>query len=130
MSEREAGALTPAMLSDTPVGGPGGFAACDSCNRGLTDGDREHDPDDAEADTVYAYATKPRDADAWALRWVSCEDCGPPGLADADHPGDRDPDEITAKAALTYDGRIDAFALTDPELAADEQAAAEDGDER
>ena len=44
MSERETAALTPAMLSGTPVGGPGGMAVCDTCNRRLTDGHREHDP--------------------------------------------------------------------------------------
>jgi hypothetical protein len=104
------------MLNGTPVGGPGGEAACDTCNRRLTDGEREHDPDGTEADTVYAYAAKSREADTWALRWVSCESCGPPGMADAEYPGDRDPDEITAIATLTYDARIDAFTLADPEF--------------
>jgi hypothetical protein len=103
--------LTPAMLAGTPVGGPGGFAACDTCNRRLTDGDREHDPDDAEADTVYAYATRVRDTNRWTLRWVSCEECGPPGDDETDEPG-----EAVTKATLTYDGRIDAFALADPEF--------------
>jgi hypothetical protein len=104
--------LNPALLAGTPVGGPGGFAACDTCNRGLTDGHREHDPDDREADTVYAYATRVR-GNRWTLRWVSCEACGPPGDGDgaADEPG-----EAVTKATLTYDGRIDAFALADLEI--------------
>jgi ferredoxin len=113
MNECETGALTPAMLSGTPVGGPGGFAACDTCNRSLTDGHREHDPDDAEADTVYAYATRVRGTSRWTLRWVSCEACGPPG---DDEDTDDEPGEAVAKATLTYDGRIDAFALADPEV--------------
>ena len=37
MNERETAALTPAMLAGTPVGGPGGMAVCDTCNRRLTD---------------------------------------------------------------------------------------------
>ena len=103
--------LSPALLAGTPVGGPGGFAVCDTCNRSLTDGDREHDPDDREADTVYAYGTRVRGTNRWSLRWVSCEECGPPGDGGADEPG-----EVVAKATLTYDGRIDAFALADPEF--------------
>jgi hypothetical protein len=47
--------LTPSMFDGMLFGGPDGFAACDSCNRRLTDGHREHDPDDAEADTVFAH---------------------------------------------------------------------------
>lgn len=80
--------LTPAMLAGTPVGSASGSAACDTCNRGLTDGERDHNPDDTEADTVYAYATRAEapESGTWALRWVSCESCGPPGMADADHP--------------------------------------------
>jgi hypothetical protein len=103
--------LTPAMLAGTPIGGPDGFAACDTCNRSLSDGHREHDPDDKEADTVYAYATCVPGTNKWSLRWVSCEDCGPPGDGEANEPG-----EAVAKATLTYDGRIDAFALADPEF--------------
>lgn len=103
--------LIPAMLDGTPVGGSGGFAVCDTCNRGLTDGHREHDPDNREADTVYAYATRIRDTNRWTLRWVSCEQCAPPGDGEADEPG-----ETVAKATLAYDGRIDAFALSDPEV--------------
>jgi hypothetical protein len=117
--------LTPAMLAGTPVGGPDGFAACDTCNRSLSDGHREHDPDDAEADTVYAYATRVRGTNRWSLRWVSCEECGPPGDGEDDEPG-----EAVAKATLTYDARIDAFVLADPELPADKQAAAEGGESR
>jgi hypothetical protein len=37
--------FAPAMLDGAPVGGPGGEAACDTCNRRLTDGEREHDPE-------------------------------------------------------------------------------------
>ena len=105
--------LSPALLAGTPVGGPGGFAVCDTCNRSLSDGHREHDPDDREADTVYAYATRVRGTSRWSLRWVSCEACGPPGDGDgaADEPG-----EAVAKATLAYDARIDAFALADPEV--------------
>jgi hypothetical protein len=103
--------LTPAMLAGTPIGGPDGFAACDTCNRSLSDGHREHDPDDKEADIVYAYATCVPGTNKWSLRWVSCEDCGPPGDGEANEPG-----EAVAKATLTYDGRIDAFALADPEF--------------
>jgi hypothetical protein len=99
------------ILAGTPVGGPGGEAACDTCNRRLTDGERRADEPDTEADTVFAYATKPRQSDTWALRWVSCENCGPPGMADAEHPGDRDPGETIAKATLGYDARVGAFAL-------------------
>ena len=121
MSEHE----TAAMLSGTPVGGPGGMAVCDTYNRPLTDGHREHDPNNAEADTVYAYATRVRGTSRWTLRWVSCEECSPPSDGKADEPG-----EAVAKATLTYDGRIDAFTLADPELPADEQAAAEGGHSR
>jgi hypothetical protein len=103
--------LTPAMLASTPVGEAGGFAACDTCNRSLTDGHREHDPDDREADTVYAYTTRIRDTNRWTLRWVSCEECGPPGDGEADEPG-----EAVAKATLTFDARIDGFTLADPEF--------------
>ena len=117
--------LTPTMLAGTPVGALGGFAACDTCNRGLTDGHREHDPDDKDADTVYAYATRVQGTNRWTLRWVSCEECGPPGDGVADETG-----EAVAKATLTYDARIDGFALADPELTDIEQAAAEDGDRR
>lgn len=105
------GDLTPTMLSGTAVGGPDGFAACDTCNRSLTDGHREHDPDDKESDTVYAYATRVRDTNQWLLRWVSCEECGPPGDGEADEPG-----EAVAKAALTYDAHIGGFVLADPEF--------------
>jgi hypothetical protein len=42
---------------------------------------------------------------------VSCEECGPPGDGEADEPG-----EAVAQATLTYDRRIDAFALADPEF--------------
>jgi hypothetical protein len=111
--------LTPSMLAGTPVGGPDGFAACDTCNRSLTDGHREHDPDDTEADTVYAYATSAPGTNKWALRWVSCEECGPPGDGQADEPG-----EVVAKATLAYDGRIDAFALADPEFVGQTEAEA------
>ncbi|EMA47793.1 hypothetical protein [Halococcus salifodinae] len=109
--DHEDDALTPAMLAGTPVGGPGGSAACDSCNRRLTDGHREHDLDDKDPDTVVVYATRVRDTDKWSLRWVSCEDCGPPGDGEADEPG-----EVVATATLTFDARIDGFALADPEL--------------
>ena len=95
------------MLTGTPVGGPGGSAACDTCNRRLSDGERPHDVPDAEADTVYAYATLARRSSTWALRWVSCEACGPPGDAD----GETEPGEAVAKATLGFDPRIGAFAL-------------------
>lgn len=111
MSDRETAALTPAMLSGTPVGEAGGFAACDSCNRTLTDGQREHDLDDREADTVYAYATCAPGTNKWSLCWVSCEECGPPGDGEADESG-----EAVAKATLAFDARIDGFTLADPEL--------------
>jgi hypothetical protein len=100
-------------LAGTPVGGPGGSAACDTCNRRLTDGERRADDPGADADTVFAYATRARRSGTWALRWVSCEACGPPGMAAADHPGDRDPDEALAKATLGFAQRIGAFALED-----------------
>ena len=111
MSERETGELTSAMLSGTPVGGPGGMAVCDTCNRRLTDGHREHEADDAEADTVYAYATRVRDTNRWTLRWLSCEECGPPGDGQTDEPG-----EVVATATLAYDARIAGFALADLEV--------------
>jgi hypothetical protein len=117
--------LSPALLAGTPVGGPGGFAACDTCNRRLTDGHREQDPDDAEADAVYAYATRIRGTSRWTLRWVSCEEYGPPGDGEADDPG-----EAVAKATLTFDARIGGFALADPERPTDEEAAAEGGESR
>ena len=124
MTERETGALTPAMLAGTPVGGPGGMAVCDTCNRRLTDGHREHDTDDTEADTVYAYATRVRDTNRWTLRWLSCEDCGPPGDGLADESG-----EMVATATLAYDARIGGFALADPELPSDaEEIAVEDSE--
>jgi hypothetical protein len=125
MSEHETGELTPAMLSGTPVGGPGGMAVCDTCNRRLTDGHREHDPANAEADTVYAYATRVRDTNRWSLRWVSCENCGPPGDSDET----TKPGEVVAKATLAFDARIDGFALANPELPFDaEEVAVEDGE--
>ena len=96
------------MLAGTPVGGPGGSAACDTCNRRLSDGERPGDAPDAEADTVFAYATLARRSSTWSLRWVSCEACGPPGDDDALESG-----EAVAKAALGYDTRIGAFALED-----------------
>ncbi|EMA54859.1 hypothetical protein [Halococcus salifodinae] len=68
MIERETGELTPAMLSGTPVGSPGGMAVCDTCNRRRTDGHREHDHGDREVDTVYAYATRVRGTNQWSLR--------------------------------------------------------------
>ena len=103
--------LTPTMLAGTPVGGSGGMAVCDTCNRRLTDGHREHDREDTEPDTVYAYATRVRGTNRWSLRWVSCEECGPPGDGVTNEPG-----EVVATATLTYDARIDGFALTDPEF--------------
>lgn len=123
--------LTPAILVGTPIGSADGDAACDTCNRRLTGGERNHDSNDAEVDTVYAYATRAEapESGTWALRWVSCESCGPPGMADADHPPDRDPSEVVAKATLAYDGRIDAFALADPEHPTDnEKSPFEGGD--
>lgn len=114
--------LTVTMLTGTPVGGPGGSAACDSCNKGLSDGERWFDDEDAEADTVYVYTTRVRGTNKWSLRWVSCEECGPSGDGEADEPG-----EVVAKATLDYDQRIDAFALTDPEIVVPD---AEGGDER
>ena len=95
-------------LAGTPVGGPGGSAACDTCNRRLSDGNRRADAPDAEADTVVAYATLPSHSDTWALRWVSCEECGAPGDGETDQPG-----EAIAKATLGYDVRIGAFVLED-----------------
>jgi hypothetical protein len=121
--------FAPAMLDGAPVGGPGGEAACDTCNRRLTDGERKHDREETQPDRVYAYAAKSPETDTWALRWVSCESCGPPGMADTDYPGDRDPDEITAIATLTYAPRIDAFALADPVSPTDDaETAFEDGE--
>ena len=96
------------MLAGTPVGGPGGDAACDTCNRRLTDGNRRGDTPETEADTVFAYATLRRGSNTWTLRWVSCEACGPPGDADDSEPG-----ETVAKATLGYAPRIGAFALRD-----------------
>lgn len=95
------------MLAGTPVGGPGGSAACDTCNRRLTDGERRADAPDAEADTVTVYVTRPERSDTWALRWVSCESCGPPG----DGEDALDVGEAVAKATLGFDTRIGAFAL-------------------
>jgi hypothetical protein len=92
------------MLAGTPVGGPGGSAACDTCNRRLSDGERHADAPDAEADSVYAYATLARRSSTWALRWVNCEECGP--LGEPNKSG-----EAVAKATLGYDARIGAFAL-------------------
>jgi hypothetical protein len=119
--------LTPAMLAGTPVGGPGGDAACDICNRRLSDGERRADAPDAEADTVYAYATMRRpQARCWVLRRVTCENCGPPGDSEPD-----EPDETVAKATLGYDVRIGAFALADLELPTDDaETAVEGGDGR
>ena len=99
--------LDARMLAGTPVGGPGGEAACDTCNRRLTDGNRYADAPGAEADTVYAYATLAERSSTWALRWVSCEACGPPG----DNESRAEPGEAVAKATLGFDRRIGAFAL-------------------
>ena len=107
-TKAETSDLDARMLAGTPVGGPGGSAACDTCNRRLSAGDRRADAPDAEADAVYAYVTLDRRSDTWALRWVSCEACGPPGDGKADEPG-----EAIAKATLGYDQRIGAFALED-----------------
>jgi hypothetical protein len=111
MSARESADLIPAMFDGMLFGGPDGFAACDTCNRSLTDGHREHDPDDAEADTVFAYATRVRDTNQWSLRWVSCESCGPPGDGEADKPG-----ETVVQATVAYDALHDAFAFSDSEF--------------
>ena len=94
------------MLAGTPVGGPGGSAACDSCNRRLSDGERRADLSDADADTVVVYATRSPETGTWALRWVSCESCGAPGDDELD-----DPDEAIATATLGYNQRIGAFKL-------------------
>jgi hypothetical protein len=122
--------LTPAMLAGTPVGGPDGMALCNTCNRSLTDGKRDHDREGAEPDTVYAYATGAKTPEGtWALRWVSCAECGPPGIAETVERGERAPTETVAKATLAYDERIDAFVLADPERPTDSvEAAAEDGE--
>ena len=95
-------------LAGTPVGGPGGSAACDTCNRRLTDGQRRADAPEAEADTVVVYATRARQSGTWALRWVSCEACGSPGDDGALEDG-----EAVATATLGFDARIGAFALED-----------------
>jgi hypothetical protein len=95
-------------LAGTPVGGPGGSAACDTCNRRLTDGQRRADAPDADADTVVVYATRTRQSGTWALRWVSCESCGPPGNGDALEDG-----EAVAKATLGYEVTFGAFVLKD-----------------
>lgn len=116
--------LTPAMLSGTPVGGPGGSAACDSCNKGLSDGERWFDVEDAEGDTVYVYATRVRETNKWSFRWVNCEECGPVGNGEATEPG-----EAHATATLAYDGRVDAFALADPEIVATDEEADDEGGE-
>jgi hypothetical protein len=107
-TKAETSDLDARMLAGTPVGGPGGSAACDTCNRRLSDGDRRADTPDAEADAVYAYVTLARRSDTWTLRWVSCEECGPPRDGEGDEPG-----EAIAKATLGYDQRIGAFALED-----------------
>ena len=60
---------------------------------------------------MYAYVTRVRGTNRWSLRWVSCEECGPPGDGEVDEPG-----EAVAKATLTYDAHIDAFALADPDV--------------
>lgn len=96
------------MLAETPVGGPGGSAACDSCNRRLSDGERRADLSDADADTVVVYATRSSETGTWALRWVSCEACGAPGDGELDGP-----DEATATATLGYSQKIGAFELED-----------------
>lgn len=96
-------------LAGTPVGGPGGSAACDTCNRRLSDGERPADASDAEADPVVVYVTRRRQSGTWALRWVACEACGPPG----DDDGALDDGEAVAKATLGYDPRIGAFELDD-----------------
>jgi hypothetical protein len=95
-------------LAGTPVGGLGGSAACDTCNQRLTDGQRSGDAPDAEADTVCVYATRPQRSDTWALRWVSCESCGPPGDGDALEDG-----EAVAKATLGYEITFGTFVLED-----------------
>jgi hypothetical protein len=94
------------VLAGTPVGGPGGSAVCDACNRRLSDGERRADLPDADADTVAVYATQSPETGTWALRWVSCEACGPPDDGELD-----DPDEATATATLGYSQRIGAFEL-------------------
>lgn len=96
------------VLAGTPVGGLGGSAACDSCNRRLSDGEQRGDVPDAEADTVVVYATQTPETGTWVLRWVSCEACGPPGDGELDESG-----EAIAKATLGYDQRIGAFELED-----------------
>ena len=100
------GGIDAEVLAGTPVGGPGGSAACDSCNRRLSDGERPTDTPDAEADVVVAYATLAPESETWALRWVSCEACGPP-----DDGNSLDDGEAVAKATLGYNARIGAFAL-------------------
>jgi len=108
-TKAEESGIDARMLAGTPVGGPGGSAACDTCNRRLTDGERPADRDDAEADIVVVYVTRPEYSDTWALRWVSCESCGSPG----DDEDALDAGEAVAKATLGFDVRIGAFALED-----------------
>lgn len=104
--------LIPAMVEGTSIGGLEAEATCDSCNRRLTDGHREHDPDDTEADTVYAYATRVRGTNEWSVRWVSCDKCGPLGDV-ADEPG-----KAIVKATISYEGFTDGFALSNPRFPA------------
>jgi hypothetical protein len=88
-----------------------GFERVGRCKHGNAVAVEDRTTDDREADTVYAYATRVRGTSRWPLRWVSCEECGPPG---DDEDTDDKPGETVAKATLTYDRRIDGFALDDP----------------
>lgn len=91
------GELTAINLYATPVGTPEGDVVCDSCNKGITDARRFRDDEDTDT-IVHVYATCVYGTRRWALRWVSCIECGPLGDGEPEEAG-----EAFATATLTID---------------------------
>lgn len=79
------GELTGAALQGTPIGTPDGMVICDSCNTQITSVRQLRDNEENDT-TAHIYATG--DARGWALRWTTCEECGPIGGGEVDEPGE------------------------------------------
>jgi hypothetical protein len=83
------GELTATALGATPVGTPEGNVICDSCNKTITTARQlrdEQSNDEVTETTVHVYVTY--GAGRWALRWTSCEACGPLGDGETNEPGE------------------------------------------
>lgn len=108
-------------LQGRSVGGPDGFACCDSCNKGLTDVSPSNGPT-VHADRVHIYATAATMSEKWRIRRVLCDDCGPLGDGDANEPG-----EAHATASLAYALLGEHFAFASVDVFALEPASESEG---